>query len=187
MFIPSNQKLWLEIGKDQLLQKPRFWAPLIGIIAVTFFTQEKLLLNFNLIETFIVNASVFIPSINKWAERSFMPMQTRFLFILCWIALPYYTLLLANYRPYELNFKRKWLSAGKVRHLYPLLLLISTIGSCFFFYFFALPEDSSCRRICIHESLLVQLIFAFSYLIMLASLLAANVWWVRNYKEIHFQ
>jgi len=112
--------------------------------------------------------------------------MTWLLFSYFWFVMPYYALMIVNNKSYERDFINKWLSKGWGRHLLPLLLVAMTFVGISMGYFAALPEEPNCRRFCIHESIVLQLVFGFCMVTGIATLLSGIFWWLKNFKIIHF-
>jgi len=185
MYIPSDPKLWEEIGQDKFLRKPRFWLPILVGLIIVYSTPEDIFQKLPFLNTLIGVVIDLIPSIGDWGERSKYPSATRILFSYFWIFLPYYTIMIFKSRLYEKNFVTGWLKKGKTRHLLPIINISFLMIFLLVYYFFVLPESESCRFICLYKSKFIQLIYSFGATFSIAGLLASNLWWIKNFKKIH--
>ncbi len=187
MYIPSDPKIWQEIGRDQLIRKPKFWLPLTLVLMIVN-SPEDIFQSFPILTVITETTSSLIPSINTWVERSFIPSTTKLLFSYYWLVMPYYIVIYAKERSYEDKFVTTLLADSRVKR-YLRLILLFVLQVIFFlvFYFFALPEDPNCRRQCIHESIGWQVMYGWGGAIGISYFTASNYWWVKNFRIIHFQ
>ena len=186
MYLPSDPKIWQEIGRDRLLRKPRFWMPILGIILIIYGSPETIYKTIPFLAAITELMSNVIPSIHKWVTRSAEPATTKLLFSYLWLALPYYTFIAAKTIHNEQAFVVAWRAKGRIRHVLPLLLMAITIIAILILYWIALPEDSNCRRLCVHESMVFQAGYGFLLTYGVSGLFACVFWWLRNFKAIHF-
>ena len=186
MYIPSDPKIWAEIEADPFIRKPRFWLPLLGVLLIVCGTPEDIFQKLPLLELFARFISDIVPSIDKWSDRSSSPPITRLLFVYFWSVMPYYIFIFSNNISYEHQTLNKWLSQGSRRHASPVIIMVMTLVIAYIFYYFALPEELSCRRLCIHESITLQSIYGFCMVVSIAGLFACMFWWLKNFKTIHF-
>ena len=184
MYIPSNPKLWEEISQDKFVRTPRFWLPILIGLLIVYSTPEDVFLKIPTLGLAIELIAEIIPSVGKWGEKSICPSATLVLFSYFWILLPHYTIMTFKSKLYEKNFVNGWLENGWKRHFLPIIsisfLLLFSLN-----YYFILPEDVTCRNLCIYKSKTMQFVYSTSTTLSIAGLLSVNLWWLKNFKRIH--
>lgn len=189
MYLPSDPKIWEEVGRDQFIRKPKFWLPILGGLLIVFGTPDNILQQLPLLGQFVKTISSIVPSINAWVERSSHPETTSFLLSYCWILIPYYAWeIYKEYYSDKVNNKQLqlWSQGGWKRHLIPVRFIAVFAPITIIFYSFALPSDSNCARLCIHESLILQLIITFCLILSASFFISTIVFWLNNFSKIHF-
>lgn len=186
MYIPSDPKVWTEIGRDPLLRKPRFWLPALGAALIAFGMPDNIFEKLPFLAVIVNIISDAIPSVDIWTQRSSFPNITQLLFAYCWMIMPLYAYVVATHKPYEQAFLSKWLGRKQwIRNLKPILLILIWISFFLLFYYIALPVDTACSRMCIHESKLLQGFYGLFFSIGGGSICGAVFWWLKNFKFIH--
>lgn len=184
MYIPANLDV-AEISKDKLMKMPRFWLPIVLAILLVLFRMENDSAFVLTIDKWVIWLSVYWPALAAWMARSAFPPVTGWWFSLLAILCPYYVFIISCHKPYEEQMVNKWLSAGAKRHLYPLLLIfMAGIFSALFFWF-ALPVEKQCRFDCVHEDVIIQIIYGLCLLFSICYLWSMVFFWFKNFSVIH--
>lgn len=186
MYLPSDPRIWQELGRDPLLRELRFWMPILGVVVIIYGSPEAISRAIPFLAPILDFMSNVIPSIHKWVARSAEPATTKLLFSYWWLVLPYYTLIAAKTIDNEQSFVAAWRAKGKIRHVLPLSLMAIAIITISLLYWTALPKNFDCRRLCFHESMVLQAVYGFLQTQGISGLLACIFWWLRNFKAIHF-
>lgn len=187
MFIPSDKKIWEGIFTDSLIQNPKFWVPIMVAFIIGFGVSEQFLGSDSIISSIPLLLSDHVPAISKAAERSIFPNTTRFLFSYFLLVIPWFYWVIANHKKYEIHFVSVWQSGSKlIKYLRPVLLLVINAFFIFSSFYLALPEEPTCRRLCIYESRLLQVLFGFAIAFSTSMFLAMMFWWIKNFKKLTF-
>ncbi len=190
MYLPSDPKMWEEVERDQFIRKPKLWLPIIGGLLIIFCTTDDIFQQFPLLVQFVKTISSIVPSINVWVERSSHPEATSLLLSYCWILIPYYAwVIYKEYYNDKVNHKQLqlWSQGGWGRHLIPVRFITVFAPITIIFYSFALPEEPNCARLCIHESLILQLLITFCLILSVSFFISTMVFWLKNFSRIHFE
>ena len=189
MYLPSDPKIWEKAGKDKFIRKPQFWLPILGGLVIILGTPDDIFQKIPLLGQFVKLISSLVPSINTWVERSTHPNATMLLFSYCWALIPYYSWII--YKEYYItstnNMQLKlWSQYGWKQHLIPIRFIVVFAPMSAMFYLFALPDEPNCSRLCIHESLTLQLLFTFCFILSISFFISTMYFWLKNFKLIHF-
>ncbi len=184
MYIPANLDI-AELSNDKLIRKPRFWLPVLLAILLVLYRMEPGSAFVLIIDQWVILLSAYWPALADWMARSAFPPVTGWWFSLLAILFPYYVVIFYCHRPYEENMVNKWLISGVKRHFYPLLLIFMV---CFFsalFFWFTLPVEKQCRFDCLHENVIIQIIYGMCMLFSSCYLWSMVFFWLKNFSAIH--
>ena len=185
MYLPSDPTVWEGAAADPLLRKKAFWLPLLlMVLAVLAHADNRLPLPAGWLALQNGLAS-WIPSLVDWQTRSTTPETTGFWFTLCWCAFPYYLLLFCRQKNYEIRMVNKWQQAGWKRHLLPLLLISLALFFLGLNLWVAMPVEQQCHFDCIHQSLLLQILYGICSYLSLWIFWAMTWFWLKNFRQIH--
>lgn len=189
MYLPSDPKVWEEARKDKLIRKPQFWLPMLGGLLIVLSTPGDVFQQFPFLEQLTMVIANNIPSIDTWVERSSHPATTRLLLSYCWVLVPYYAYLMHKHYYNDSVSDRKlqlWSKLGWKRHFIPLQFSIIFAPITAIFYFFALPEEPHCTHLCIHESLILQLLITFCFILSISFFFSFVYFWLKIFNKFHF-
>jgi hypothetical protein len=183
MLKPRSSKIVQESTEDIFFQRPITWVPLLFTSVVVFGGLSADFLNLTWANALVNLAVDTLPSVEKWAERSYFPEITKLIFSLAWFFSLFYAVLISRWGPY----RQKFLSSlvAKRRHL-AILPVATMIGFGMFFLMVTFPEEPNCTRKCIYESPFIQVLYSTAGSMFLGYGLAMLYWWISNFSRIHF-
>jgi hypothetical protein len=183
MYIPPN---WPEALRDPVAKRVSLWViPLFGL-SLLLLPADRLLADFPLLKEVIGWTSSFVVSIDKWMKYTTFPNEASLFLTYGWLTLPGQTLTMFKQKEWEQQFVKKWVDNPRTKHWKPFLILGFTGIVLYISATFAIVDTPSCRRQCTNTSEiwfgLIETLTFFG----IAGLLACILWWIKNFKVIHF-
>ena len=184
MYIPANLDI-TGLSNDKLIRKPRFWLPVLLAIMFVIYRMEPGSAFVLIIDQWVIWLSAYWPALADWMARSAFPPVTGWWLSLLAILFPYYVVIFYCHMPYEENMVNKWLAIGVKCHFYPLLLIFMVCVFSALFFWFALPVEKQCRFDCLHENVIIQIIYGMCMLFSSCYLWSMVFFWLKNFSAIH--
>ncbi|MDE2034529.1 MAG: hypothetical protein KGI95_15820, partial [Pseudomonas sp.] len=90
MLKPPGSKIVESPTKDRFFQRLIFWVPLAFTSVLVFGGLSEGFLNLRWANALVGGLAEALPSIEKWAQRSYFPPVTKLIFSLAWLFSVFY-------------------------------------------------------------------------------------------------
>jgi len=177
----SVSKIVQEASSDDFFKRFIFWIPLLLTFLVVFGGGVGVLIEMHWFVELSVLIGSGISSIDKWTSNSMYPDETRTVFIFAWVFSLYYAVVVVRWKPYREMYLKSLVGWRRRARALP---GVAMLGFGLFFFNVPFPAEPGCSRLCIYESISLQIFYSSVASMITGYGFALLYWWLACFFKV---